>query len=174
MNEASQEYLIKFYPENCIQCYGCETACKMWRELPHGVRYRRMVTLWKGAYPEVKSAGLSLACLHCVEPACLEACPEKAISKRPEDGRVLVDADRCIGCRACARACPFGVPQFGKDKVMQKCDQCIGQVLCGTAPPCVATCTGKALVLEAVTRKEKKACEAFMARALDNPSQTGS
>lgn len=50
MNGLLTEYLIQFYPEKCIQCHGCETACKMWRELPYGIRYRRVINLWYGSY----------------------------------------------------------------------------------------------------------------------------
>jgi anaerobic dimethyl sulfoxide reductase subunit B (iron-sulfur subunit) len=166
MNDLTREYMIKFYPERCIQCHGCETACKMWRGLPYGVRYRRVINLWEGSYPRVKSHGLSLSCLHCSDPACAEVCPVEAISKQAADGRVRVDTTLCIGCGACAEACPFGVPQFGEDQVMQKCDLCGGQTLAGTDPPCVATCPGRALVLEEVTLEEKKAYETFVAEAL--------
>jgi len=160
----SLEPIIRFYPELCIQCHGCETACKMWRNLPCGIKYRRVLNLWDGTYPKIKSKSLSLSCLHCTDPACEKACPVGAISKR-EDGRVLVDTDLCIGCKTCAKACPFGVPQFAKGKghVMQKCDLCAGQPLENTDPPCVATCPGKALMPEMVTPEEKKACEAFVA-----------
>ena len=162
----SLEPIIRFYPERCIQCHGCETACKMWRDLPLGIKFRRVLNLWDGTYPEIKSQSLSVSCLHCADPACEKACPVGAVSKQ-EDGRVLVDPDLCIGCKACARACPFGVPQFakGKRQVMQKCDLCTGQILESTDPPCVATCPGKALVAEMVTPEEKKVYEAVMAAA---------
>lgn len=166
MSALRKEYQITFDAAKCIQCHGCETACKSWRGLPPGIRYRRVLNLWDGGYPAVKSASLSLACLHCVDPACVAVCPAEALAKDPATGRVLVDADRCIGCRACAGACPFGVPQFGPDKIMRKCDLCLDEPLAGTAPPCVATCPGKALALGEISPQEKKAVEATVAGLL--------
>ncbi len=166
MSMPSKEYLIRFYPEQCIQCHGCETACKSWRQLPHDVRFRRVLNLWNGSFPLVTSKSLSLSCLHCTDPECAAACPVEAISKRHEDGLVLVDAELCIGCRACARACPYGVPQFGEDNFMRKCDQCFDQALAGAAIPCAATCPGKALELAEVTPEEKKASEKRMRELL--------
>jgi anaerobic dimethyl sulfoxide reductase subunit B (iron-sulfur subunit) len=81
MPASEKEYLIEFDSEKCTQCHGCEIACKAWRELSYAIQYRRVLNLWQGEYPRVKSASLSLACLHCVEPLCAAACPEDAISK---------------------------------------------------------------------------------------------
>ena len=159
MSAPAKEYLIRFYPQRCVQCHGCETACKSWRGLEPGVRFRRVLNLWDGGYPAVKSASLSLSCLHCAEPACVDACPADAIEKRASDGLVLVDPRGCIGCGACAQACPYGVPQFDAEGIMCKCDQCYDQNLAGTDLPCVATCPGKALVRKEVTTAEKQACE---------------
>lgn len=161
-----KEYMILFDPDKCTQCHGCETACKQWRELPYGVRFRRVYNLWTGTFPEVKSASLSLACLHCVDPACAAACPVDAITKSEADGRVLVDEDLCIGCRACAKACPFGVPQFDADRTMRKCDLCLDQPGAGVAPPCVQTCSGHALTLAEVTEEEKRARETAVSEIL--------
>ena len=159
MPASEKEYLIDFDSKKCTQCHGCEIACKAWRELRYGVRYRRVLNLWQGAYPNVKNASLSLACLHCVEPACAAACPENAISKRAQDGLVVVDETLCTGCGICAEACAFGVPQFGDNGVMQKCDFCRGQQLAGAAPPCVDTCPGAALSLIEISPSEKSAHE---------------
>ena len=166
MTTCRKEYLIRFDAAKCVQCHGCETACKAWRALPYGVRFRRVLTLWNGRYPEVRNTSLSLACLHCIDPACAAACAADAITKDATDGRVLVDADRCIGCKACARACPFGVPQFAEDGGMRKCDLCFDQRPTEVPPPCVMTCPGNALCLEEVTREEKKALEATLASLL--------
>lgn len=166
MPASEKEYLINFDPGKCTQCHGCEIACKAWRELGYGVRYRRVLNLWQGAYPAVKNASLSLACLHCVEPACAAACPEDAISKRAADGLVAVDPSRCNGCGICAEACAFGVPQFGGNGIMQKCDRCWEQQLGSAALPCVDTCPGQALSYIEVCQAEKQAHEDKIRRLL--------
>ena len=161
-----KEVLIYFDSERCIQCHGCEIACKTWRGLGPGVQFRRVFNLWQGAYPSPKCTSLSLACLHCVAPACLDACPVEAISKGAQDGLVSVDEDLCIGCQSCAEACPFGVPQFGGTKTMQKCDLCRSQNLASASPPCVDTCPGKALSLMEVQPPEKLLHEGLIAQKL--------
>ncbi len=159
MPASEKEYLIDFDLEKCTQCHGCEIACKAWRQLGYGVQYRRVLNLWQGAYPRVKNASLSLVCLHCVEPACADVCPEDAITKRATDGLVVVDETLCNGCGLCADACAFGVPQFGENGLMQKCDRCFDQQLGNAAVPCVDTCPGEALSYIEVSRADKKARE---------------
>jgi len=159
MPASEKEYLIDFDPSKCTQCHGCEIACKAWRELSYGVQYRRVLNLWQGEYPAVKNASLSLACLHCVEPACAAACPEDAISKRKTDGLVVVDETLCNGCGLCADACAFGVPQIAENGIMQKCDFCSGRQLGDVSLPCVDTCPGEALSYIEVSQEDKQACE---------------
>ncbi len=154
------EYGFSFAKNKCTQCYGCEVACKDWRDAELGVRWRRVYALWSGRFPEVKLASASVACMHCAEPACEKVCPVSAIKKRAEDGIVVVDRDKCIGCKACSKECPFGAPQFGADGKMQKCDLCMNQVALGKeTPPCVDTCPTKALQVAKMEAKEKIAAE---------------
>jgi anaerobic dimethyl sulfoxide reductase subunit B (iron-sulfur subunit) len=155
MPESKKELMIQFDPEKCIQCHGCEIACKTWRNLDYGVQYRRVLNIWQGEYPRVKNASVSMACLHCVEPACMSACPEEAITKRVKDGLVVVDETLCNGCGICAEACAYGVPQFGDNGVMQKCDLCCDQQLAQAAPPCIDTCPGETLSFIKVSQAEK-------------------
>ncbi len=174
MATSGNELLIAFDPEKCTQCAGCQIACKSWRELPFGVQFRRVLNLWTGRYPRVKSTSLSLSCLHCVTPACAAACPEKAIVKRVENGLVEVDSALCIGCRLCAAACLYGVPQFGVNDTMVKCDLCPGLSKNGAAPPCVETCPGEALTLIGISSSEKLLHEEQIIRLLSmhNRSET--
>ncbi len=165
MAASNAQYLIQFDPDKCTQCHGCEIACKSWRNLGLGVRYRRVLNLWQGVYPRVKNTSLSLACLHCIEPACADSCPEGAISKRATDGKVVVDETLCTGCRICAEACSFGVPQFGGNGTMEKCDLCPDRPAIA-APPCVDTCPGKALSLVQVSPIEKMVHEEEIAQLL--------
>ena len=160
---SDKQFGFKFVVENCIQCHGCEVACKSWRGVELGVKWRRVENIWEGTYPKVTCKSASVSCMHCLEPACMEVCPVEAISKRPEDGIVVVDRNACIGCEACYEACPFDVPQYGGDGIMQKCDMCVGERAAGTeAPPCVATCPTEALALVMMDAAEKQAAEKEM------------
>ena len=157
----SEQFGFLYNKENCIQCLGCEIACKTWRNVELGVRWRRVDNIWHGRYPEVKNSSASIACLHCAYPACVESCPEEAIFKRDEDGIVEVDEEKCTGCQICLEACPFGVPQFGSDGKMQKCDMCVNELdLTTDSPPCVKTCPTKALVFGKMNEQEKLSAEA--------------
>ena len=161
---SDEQFGFIFFKENCIQCHACEVACKSWRNVELGVKWRRVENIWEGVYPNVKCSSVSVSCMHCVEPACVEACPEEAISKRAEDGIVLVDSEKCIGCRTCFEACPFGVPRFGANDKMQKCDRCISESeSSGEDPPCVRTCPTRALALMKMDGKKKKEAEKSMA-----------
>ena len=89
-------------------------------------------------------------CMHCDAPDCMSACPVGAYSKRA-DGPVVYDPDKCIGCRYCMNACPFGVPHFDFDKgliqgaFIDKCTMCPQRIDNGQEPACVATCPTEAL-----------------------------
>ncbi len=125
----------------CVRCRTCETACKTVRGVEPGIAWRRLTNAWTGSFPEVRLTFLSLACLHCAEPACLKVCKPGAITKSAE-GIVLVDRERCNGCGDCLTACPYDVPRIGKDGTMQKCDYCTG---IGQEPVCAAHCPTGAL-----------------------------
>jgi sulfite dehydrogenase (quinone) subunit SoeB len=91
------------------------------------------------------------SCLHCETPACVSVCPTGASYKRAEDGIVLVDEDKCIGCQLCAWACPYGAREFSaKRGVMQKCTLCVDRIYNETLdeadrqPACVMACPTRA------------------------------
>jgi len=130
----------------CTSCYACVVACKAHHAIhEENVFWRRVMTLETGTYPNVRLGNFSLSCMHCSTPACKEVCPTKAISKRREDGLVLVDPSLCIGCKMCLTACPFGVPQYGKDGKMQKCNFCAERLDKGEQPACMNVCPTRAI-----------------------------
>lgn len=139
---------IAFFADRCIECHGCEVACKSWNHIELGLSFRKIYKVWDERDPHLaKRVPATQACHHCDEPACALACPVSAIAKNAEDGAVLVDHDTCIGCQLCLTACPYDVPQFGADGTMQKCDLCYSRatVQGAGAQPCVATCPTGAL-----------------------------
>jgi len=131
--------------DRCVQCHACEVACKAHNNVELGIRWRQVVGLWAGHYPDLIHRTITFSCMHCGKPSCVDACPTQAITKRTEDGIVVVDRDECIACDACAEACPFGAPQFGQDGLMQKCNLCVDRLAQGKQPACVGTCPGEAL-----------------------------
>jgi anaerobic dimethyl sulfoxide reductase subunit B (iron-sulfur subunit) len=156
---AEKQYGFYFDSDRCVQCHACELACKSWNEIEFGIRWRKVLDLWSGEFPRVTNKTFSLSCLHCADPACVAACPEKAITKRREDGIVTVDPARCKLCRTCASACPFHIPQYGRTGGMQKCNFCLDRLAQGKQPACVATCPGEALkcgVMEDLIETAKK------------------
>jgi formate dehydrogenase iron-sulfur subunit len=138
----------------CTGCERCVAACTKANHLPDRV-----------AYPWSKGDGLSAErftsivrfkgryvrkqCRHCVEPACASACPVAALRKTPE-GPVIYDEDRCLGCRYCMMACPFGIPRYQWESpapYVRKCTMCYEtRIKNGQPPACTEACPNKATI----------------------------
>jgi formate dehydrogenase iron-sulfur subunit len=144
----------------CIGCRACENACRVRQKrppLPTGrVGYgpgegRLSFTSWTFVdFREVQGAPAAKTvfpvkrqCMHCVDAACVSACPVAALHKTPR-GSVVYTASRCIGCRYCMIACPFKVPRYewneGLTPRVGKCDFCDDRVASGASPACVMAC----------------------------------
>ena len=140
-----------FDQTRCTGCFTCIVACKDWNDVDAGpANWRRVIAIEKGKYPDLFVAFLSTACYHCVEPACVSACPVDAISKRELDGVVVVDREACLGkdnCDMCLQACPYDAPQFGAEEnaKMQKCHFCLDRLAENKKPICVDACPVRAL-----------------------------
>lgn len=131
---------------DCIGCRACEIACKDKNGLPPGPRFRRVMYIEGGTYPEVYAYKVNMSCNHCAEPACLPTCPTGAIFKREADGIVDIDSTLCIGCRRCEAACPFGAPQFiPEQNIVAKCNMCVDEIDAGRKPYCVQACMMRVL-----------------------------
>ena len=95
----------------CIGCYACMLACKQEHFLPPKVFWGRVLVGELGKYPVVQKLIYPVLCNHCEEAACVEVCPTGASTKR-KDGIVMIDYDKCVGCRYCMMACPYQQRSF--------------------------------------------------------------
>jgi Fe-S-cluster-containing dehydrogenase component len=132
----------------CIGCKACVSACKQYNDMPADYssndkiwddpldlsgRTLNIIKLYKNGTAEVKDretdgySYIKRHCMHCVDPACVSACPVSALTKDPKNGIVKYNKSACIGCRYCQIACPYNIPKFQWDKafpVIKKCQLC--------------------------------------------------
>jgi Fe-S-cluster-containing dehydrogenase component len=95
----------------CVGCRACVVACKAENKTPPGVNYNVVVEDTRDSVDD-KPLFLTKPCFHCEHPPCTDVCPVSATFKREQDGIVVIDYDRCIGCRYCITACPYGARTF--------------------------------------------------------------
>lgn len=101
--------------------------------------------------------GMPLQCRHCEDAPCIAVCPTEAINRVGDTGLVLLDQERCIGCKFCMLVCPFGVIDLSRaGKAMIKCDLCIERTEAGEEPACVAACPTGALKFTELTEELKR------------------
>lgn len=152
-----------FDQTRCTACYSCTVACKE-LHFPDSepLNLRRIKIVEEGEFPNMYVAYLSASCYHCENPPCVLACSHDAITKREEDGIVVVDADKCVGNEecptACRNACPMDAPQFGPEKnaKMAKCDFCLDRLEKDQGPVCVEFCPMLALDAGPLTELREK------------------
>ncbi len=161
--------------DTCVGCHACATSCKEWNaggiagpltdenpygKDPSGVWFNRVHSYEVAEGPpaaagEASQPAMTLhfprSCLHCEEPACVTVCPTGASYKRAEDGIVLVDEDKCIGCKLCSWACPYGAREYSPvEGVMKKCTLCVDRIYnehldeSERVPACVQACPTRA------------------------------
>lgn len=123
----------------CTGCTACSIACAQHNQLDLEVKYNRLEFVEKGTYPNVKMEIVPLQCMHCDTPPCALVCPTQATYKR-DDGIVLVDPNKCIGCKYCMTACPYDARMLNHDRVPEKCRWCVEFLSVGEQPPCSSTC----------------------------------
>jgi Fe-S-cluster-containing dehydrogenase component len=144
------QYVLFQDIDRCIGCYSCEVHCKANKDLPDGPRLCRIFQVGPRRVSKVPRIAFPfIACFHCEKPWCVPVCPTGAIQKRPEDGIVFIDDAKCIGCRQCMYACPWGVPQWNPESCqVVKCDLCKDRLDQGLLPACVTKCITGCLYLD--------------------------
>ena len=139
---------------NCVDCGCCEHACRRANGIAENEPSRRRIQIAKHTTHDIY---ISTSCMHCLNPSCMAVCPAGAISKREQDGIVVVDQQLCIGCKYCYQACPFEVPRY-TSRGMDKCDYCIGQGRYPNQPPaCAAACPHEALFFGTIEELQETA-----------------
>ena len=152
--------------DTCVGCHACVVNCKEWNTGGHpapltdqnpygagasGAWLNRVHSFEAGEGDASRTVHFPKSCLHCEAAPCVTVCPTGASHKRSEDGIVLVDEDKCIGCGLCAWACAYGARELDLGTgVMKKCTLCIDRIYNETmeeidrVPACVATCPASA------------------------------
>lgn len=130
----------------CTGCQACSVACKAEMDVPLGVFRTWVKQIEKGRYPYVSASFLPSMCNQCDQPICLRNCPTRA-TYQLDDGIVVVDPHRCIGCKYCIASCPYEVRYLNPlKKIVEKCEMCRHRLDRGLEPACVSTCPSGALV----------------------------
>ncbi len=107
--------------DKCTGCQVCIVSCKAENNIPHGspqahkmrreIYWNKIIAVTTGKYPNVKTELIPMPCMHCDNAPCVMVCPAKATYRR-EDGIIMQDFRKCIGCKYCMMACPYGVRSF--------------------------------------------------------------
>jgi Fe-S-cluster-containing dehydrogenase component len=147
----------------CTGCRACMAACAMENETPFwSGKFRTHVEdTTEGEFPNVTRTILPRLCMQCENPPCVSVCPTGA-SHKADGGIVIVDADKCIGCKLCIDACPYQArfmydaedvkkaqavfPQESKAETADKCNLCGHRLEENRDPACVSTCLGEARI----------------------------
>ncbi len=153
--------------KRCIGCNACVVACKSEHNTPSGVFQTTVLEKEIGVFPEANRVFVPVLCNHCEKPVCVEVCPTRATTQRP-DGVVMIDYEKCIGCCACIEHCPYRVRELVRDsrtvypdgrstfekpvhrrildRVATKCDFCYHRLDRGEVPACCEVCPTAARV----------------------------
>lgn len=126
--------------KKCVGCYACRVACQMVNGLESDEAFIKFDEMEQGVYPNVYAEVVPVQCMHCEDAPCEAVCPTHA-TYTTDSGVVLVDEERCIGCKYCMAACPYGARiQIKKTGVIEKCRFCWYEGEPGNPPRCVGTC----------------------------------
>jgi len=148
-NSGKHQWAMLIDVRRCIGCQACTVACIQENAVPEG-SFRTVVSTYSVKLTDgTQPAGtyvLPRLCNHCDNPPCIPVCPVGATFKR-DDGMVVIDGDRCVGCAYCVQACPYDARFINHEtNKADKCTFCAHRVDAGLLPACVETCVGGARI----------------------------
>ena len=150
-----QQYAFEVDLDRCSGCKACVVACHTLNGLDESETWRDVGLLIGGSPSAPVMQHVTAACHHCLQPACMTACPVNAYEKDPITGIVKHLDDQCFGCQYCTLACPYDVPKYHAGKgIVRKCDMCSSRLAVGEAPACVQACPLEAIAIRIVSREQ--------------------
>jgi Fe-S-cluster-containing dehydrogenase component/DMSO reductase anchor subunit len=150
-----QQYAFEVDLDRCSGCKSCVAACHTLNGLDENESWRDVGLLIGGSRTAPMLQHVTAACHHCLEPACLSACPVNAYEKDPLTGIVKHLDDQCFGCQYCTMACPYDVPKYLPRKgIVRKCDMCQSRLAVGEPPACVQACPHEAIAIRVVNQQQ--------------------
>ena len=155
--------------DRCTGCYSCEITCKMENDIALGEHWNKMLQRGPfGDYPNMTRYPLPTMCQQCADAPCVHVCPTGA-SYRDGNNVVLIDREKCIGCKYCMMACPYGVRDWNKaSKTVEKCTLCGQLTSVGEEPKCVAACCASARFYGDLDDPNSDASKALAAAGADS------
>lgn len=129
----------------CMGCAACVVSCKVENRVDEAAFRCRIAQRSRGEFPNVRLDIFSERCNQCSDAPCVWNCPTGA-SHYADGGIVLVDTDRCTGCKACLAACPYDARFINEEGYAEKCTFCAHRVKQGIEPSCVSTCPSRAMI----------------------------
>lgn len=153
--KTGEQYAFEVDLDRCSGCKACVVGCHSLNGLDDQETWRDVGLLVGGTRSLPVMQHVTTACHHCLDPACMTACPVDAYEKNPETGIVKHLDDQCFGCQYCTLACPYDVPKYHSDKgIVRKCDMCADRLAVGEAPACVQACPHEAIAIKVVNVQE--------------------
>jgi Fe-S-cluster-containing dehydrogenase component/DMSO reductase anchor subunit len=153
-----EQYAFEVDLDLCSGCKACVTACHNQNGLDDDEAFRDVGFLHGGNCDNSDLTVIqhvTTACHHCLQPACMTACPVNAYEKDPLTGIVRHLDDQCFGCRYCTLACPYDVPKYNRAKgIVRKCDMCSQRLAVGEAPACAQACPHRAIRIRTVKAED--------------------
>ena len=139
-------YCIVVNVDRCTGCFGCEISCKMENSFALGQRWSKVFTMGPiGEYPNMTRYALPTMCQQCADAPCVNVCPTGASYRDSNSNIVLIDKEKCIGCKYCMMACPYGVRSWNEEeRCVEKCTLCGQLTSTGKLPACVKSCAAGA------------------------------
>ena len=155
--------------DRCTGCYSCEITCKMENDIALGEHWNKMLQRGPfGDYPNMTRYPLPTMCQQCADAPCVHVCPTGA-SYRDGNNVVLIDREKCIGCKYCMMACPYGVRSWSpSEHVVEKCTLCGQLTSVGEEPKCVAACCASARFYGDLDDPNSDASKALAAAGADS------